>query len=297
MIKRSLISVSVASLSLLAFLFAGPAADAQRHGLTADVTLNQPVFLPGEDLLVNVRIVNHSGQSLALGEGQDWITFSIAGPGNVEVATKGSMPVAKPFTLPSGDMANVKFNPAPFYDLSQPGRYTIKATVKVAQWDQKFVCAQIVFTVERGAPLSDFPGLEFGMATDAGVTNAIPETRRYDLLKVTSQDEIKLYFRLSGPNGKVLRCYSVGRMLSFSVPEAKMDRFNNLHLLWQYSARDFSYLVITTSGDLLLRETHVYTETRPHLKASERNIVSVHGGVRKYTPWDIPSVVSESANK
>jgi hypothetical protein len=86
-------------------------------------------------------------------------------------------------------------------------------------------------------------------------------------------------------------------MLSFSAPEAQLDRFNNLHVLWQTGARNFTYLVYMPNGNLLLRETHVYTDTRPKLQAGDTGNVAVVGGIRTYTAQDIPSSTPESARK
>jgi len=53
-------------------------------------------------------------------------------------------------------------------------------------------------------------GIEFGLPTAPGATNALPETRPTPLIKVAYQDELKLYFQLTDSAGKTLRCYSVG---------------------------------------------------------------------------------------
>ena len=112
------------------------------------------------------------------------------------------------------------------------------------------------------------------------MTNAVPEIRRYALVKVAYQDQLKLYFRLTDQNGQTLRCSQAGPMLSFSAPEAQLDHFNNLHVLWQTGAKNFTYLVYMPNGDLLERETHVYTDTRPRLQVNDNDNVAVVGGVR-----------------
>ena len=57
--------------------------------VTVEVTQDQDQFLPGEALTTAVRITNRSGQSLRLGEDNDWLVFSVQGrehSGQVHVA-------------------------------------------------------------------------------------------------------------------------------------------------------------------------------------------------------------------
>jgi hypothetical protein len=272
-------------------------AQTQRHGVSAQLSLDQSVFLADEDMEVKVHITNRSGQALALGEGDDWLAVSIQGANNYMASKLGNMPVASPFTLGSGMVATRKFNPAPYFDIRQPGRYTVNATVQIPQWNQSVECKPVSFTVIEGIPLAGLAALEFGLPAAPGVTNAVPETRRYGLIKVSYQDELKLYFRLTDNTGKTLRCYPAGRMLSFSAPEVQLDHFNNLHLLWQTGAKDFTYLVFMPDGNLLVRETHLYTETRPRLQPNDNGNITVVGGVRLYSAQDIPSPSGEAAQQ
>jgi hypothetical protein len=45
--------------------------------VTVEVTIEQELFLPGEALPVAVKIRNHSGQTLHMGDAPDWLTFSV----------------------------------------------------------------------------------------------------------------------------------------------------------------------------------------------------------------------------
>ncbi|HWD19736.1 MAG TPA: hypothetical protein VHB20_10700 [Verrucomicrobiae bacterium] len=285
---------SPAVFAALALLALALPACAQR-GVTAALSLDQTVFLADEDMDLKVQIINRSGRSLALGGTPDWITFSVQGAEDYIAPKIGELPVVSPFVLGSGMAATRKFNPAPYIEIRRPGRYTINATIKIPQWKQAVACKPVSFTIVNGTPLAGFSGLEFGLPSAPGSTNA-PESRQYRLLKVAYQEQLKLYFQLTDKNGKTLRCYPLGHVLSFSAPEAQLDHFNNLHILWQTGARDFTYLAITTDGDLLMRQTYVYTETRPRLKLTENSNIAVEGGVRKYTAQDLP-IAAESARQ
>jgi len=278
-------------------LFIAPSARAQHFGVSAELSINQSIFLADEDMQVKVHVTNRSGQTLALGEGNDWLDVSIQGAEHYSPEKRGEIPLAGPFSLGTGMVATRRFNPAPYFDIRRPGRYTLNATVHIPQWNESVPCKPVTFTVIEGMPLPGLGALEFGLPVPPGVTNALPEIRRYALIKVAYQDELKLYFRLTDQNGQTLRCSQAGPMLSFSAPEAQIDHFNNLHVLWQTGAKDFTYLVFMPNGDLLVRETHVYTETRPRLQVNENGNVGVGGGVRLYNASDIPNSATEAARQ
>jgi hypothetical protein len=235
-----------------------------------------------------VRITNRSGQPLTLGQDDAWISFDIGGEHNFIASKLGAMPVRGPFTLLSGQSGSRELNPTPYFDFRRPGRYRIGATIKLAQWGEEITCKPAFFTVANGTALPNLGNLQIGVPPAPGVTNARPEIRRYSLLKVPYLDELKLYFRLTDDNGNTLRVFPLAPMLSFSDPEAQIDRANNLHVLLQTGARAFSYSVISPEGRLLARQTHDYAQTRPRLRASDDGRIFVAGGMRRPMASDVP---------
>jgi hypothetical protein len=145
--------------------------------------------------------------------------------------------------------------------------------------------------------LPNLANLQFGVPPPAGVTNVAPEVRRYSLLKLSNLNELKLYFRLTDVSGRVLRVFSIGRMISFSDPEAQIDRYNNFHVLYQTGAKSFNYSVINPDGQLVLRRTYEYTDTRPVLRPGSEGEVYVWGGMRQPAGNDIPPVETVSARR
>jgi hypothetical protein len=112
----------------------------------------------------------------------------------------------------------------------------------------------------------------------------VPEIRKYSLLQVTHDKELKLYFRLTDASGtRTLRVFPIDKLISFSSPEGQLDRFNNLHVLYQTGAHSFLYSVINPDGVLVGRETHDISATRPGLRPDKNGHISVveaHGVAR-----------------
>ena len=270
---------------------------AQFNGVTAELQLGQDEFLPAEDLQLKVRITNRSGQEITLGTDNDWLAISIVGENNATCPKLGDMPVQGPFSLLSGEVGTKTVNPTPYFDFRRLGRYRIMGKIRIPQWGQEIICKGVSFTVGYGVPLPKLANLQFGVPPPPGASNAPPEVRSYSLLKTSHLKELELYFRLTSSTGKVLRVFPIARMVSFSDPEAQIDRFNNLHVLCQTGARSFSYCVLGPDGQWVARQTYVYTDTRPELRVNAAGQILVADGARLVSANDYPPVSAESARQ
>jgi hypothetical protein len=263
-------------------------AQAQPNGVTAELQIDQDHYLPDEDVLVKVRIVNRSGQPVVLGTDKQWITFDVIGEHEYIVPKLGEMQVFSPFTLLSGQAVTREFNPTPYFGYRRMGRYRLGAIIKVPQWKQEVVCKPVLFTITEGLPLRGLENISVGVPPPPGVTNAAPEVRHYSLLRVTFLDQMKLYFRLTDDHGRALRVFPLARMVDFGLPETQLDRANNLHVLFQTGSHVFTYTVLDPNGSLLARQFHEVVQTRPSLRLTEDGQVYVGGGFRLVTENDIP---------
>ena len=270
-------------------------AQAQPNGVTAELQLDQDQFLPDEDVPVKVRIVNRSGQPVVLGTDKQWITFDVIGEHEYVVPKLGEMQVLSPFTLLSGQAVTREFNPTPYFGYRRTGRYRLGAIIKLPQWKQEIACKQVAFTITEGLPLTDLGDLSVGVPPPPGATNAAPEVRRYSLMKVSSLDQMKLYFRLTDDRGRTLRVYPLARTVGFGRPEVQLDSANNLHVLFQTGAHILTYVVIDANGAMLARQFHEFTQTRPALRHSDDGRVYVGGGRRVLTLNDIPAPAPDTA--
>jgi hypothetical protein len=251
--------------------------------LGVDVVLDQEQFLPGEAIPVSVKISNRSGQKLNFGTEADWLTFEIESRDGLVVPKIGEAPVLGSFELESAERATKHVDVAPYFAVRQPGRYSVIATVRIKEWKGQLVTSPPRnFNIVEGAKLWE---QEFGVPTSPGVTNDIPEVRRYVLQQVNFlKGQLRLYLRLTDASGgKVFRVVPIGMILSFSHPEPRIDKFSNLHLLYQNWAHSFSYTVFNPDGDILERQTYDYTDSRPHLQVDEAGRISVVGGERRVT--------------
>jgi hypothetical protein len=130
---------------------------------------------------------------------------------------------------------------------------------------------------------------EVGVPQGPGATNTLPEVRRYALVQVNGLNgQIRLYLRLSDAQGNGLRVSSIGRLVSFGRPEPQLDNVSRLHLIYQSGPSAFTYVVFNPRGDLVVRQTYDYIATRPRLRRGDDGNISVIGGVRRLTDYDVP---------
>src|SRR4030095_560411 len=179
-----------------------------------------------------VRIINHSGQTLRLGDEPDWLSFSIEGGNGLVLPNQGEPPLQGEFELESSKMATKRVDLAPWFPLTVPGRYVVTASVKFKQWGYEKASPPKGFNVINGAKLWE---QEFGVPTHGDASGSFPEVRKYILQQANFlKANLRLYLRVTDPTeGKIYRVAQLGPMLSFSRPEAQVDQASNLHVLYQ----------------------------------------------------------------
>ena len=260
-----------------------------RAQVSVEVVLDQEQFLPSESVPVAVRITNRSGQALHFGADANWLTFSVESADGFVVVKNSDVPVPGEFDLDSSQMAIKHVDLAPYFVMSQPGRYRIIATVRIKEWNAEVASPPKGFDVIHGAKLWS---QDFGLPAPAGMTNRVPDVRRYSLIEANYlRSQLRLYVQVSDESeARVFKVSAVGPLVSFSQPETKLDRLSNLHVLYQSGAQASTYAVANPSGDIIRRETYDYFNSRPRFNVNDNGDVVVVGGVRRVKPGELPQV-------
>ncbi len=262
--------------------------------VTVELTQEQEQYLPAESLPLAVRITNRSGQSLRLGQTDDWLTFTIEAHDGHIVPKLGEVPVAGEFVLDSSQVVTLHVDVAPYFVLTRLGRYSITATMQLKEWHQSVRSKPKNFDIIQGVQLWE---QEIGLPESVSGTNAMPEVRKFVLQQANYvKSQVRLYVRLTDASGaKTLRVFPIGPMVSFGRPEPQVDKFSNLHLLYQSGPHSFSYFVINPHGETIARRTYNYGDKRPRLAPDAEGKVLVVGGVRRPASTDIPPSKDEAA--
>ena len=254
--------------------------------VTVEILTYQDEFLPGEAIPVIARITNRSGQKLTFGHEKNWLKFAVQAHEGYVATRETEIPMDSEFTLESSERANVRVNITPLFQLDKVGHYQITATVAIPEWKRQFTSGLKGIDVITGARIWH---QEFGMPKADSDTNSVPDLRVYALQEANYlRSHLTLYAQVTDSDGKFNRVTSIGPMISFGQPDAKVDKFSDLHILYQDGPRSFSYNVVNPNCDVVIRQTFDYT-TRPRMVADDEGNITVQGGSRRVTHDDIPA--------
>jgi hypothetical protein len=256
-----------------------------------ELVQDQDQYLPQEAIRLAVKITNTSGQPVQLGAAPDWLTFNVESTDQSVVLKNGDVPVVEPFDLESSQTGIKHVDLQPYFQLRRIGRYKVTATMRIQTWALTVTSAPIYLDIIHGAELWS---QTFGLAP---TPDAPPDPRKYALVKANFlREQLRLYLQVS--NGDVSQIYKVaplGPMVSFSTPEEKVDRQNQLHVLWQTGASSFFYVVASAAGAVVSRNVYDDFKSRPHLAVTTEGEVVVNGGTRRLKPEDVPYIKSPAA--
>jgi hypothetical protein len=254
--------------------------------VTLELALDQDQFLPKEPLRLTVKITNASGQQLHLGADPDWLTFNVESEEERAASKIGDVPVVEPFDLESSQMAIKHVDLEPYFEMSQIGRYKVTATMRIKAWGLTINSAPIRLDIIHGAELWS---QDFGVLV---ASNQPPESRKYALLKANYlREQLRLFLQVGSSDGAhIYRVRPLGPMVSFSIPEAAVDRTSQLHVLWQTGAQAFSSLVISADGSITSSDIYDDFNSRPRLSVTPDGDVVVAGGVRRLRPEETPAI-------
>jgi len=266
-------------------LLAAVAAEAQ---VSVSLKVEHEQYLAGESIQVRVRVENVSGQTLDLGNTDDWLTFFVESGEGRSVQKIAEVPVRGPFDVKTSEAATKQLNIAPYFSISEIGHYKITAALKVDQWGgTTWTTDPVSFMIIGGSQVVSLP---FGHPRPS----APPEMMAYSLLKVHRDNELKLYFRLvEQATGAITKTYGIGGLASFSTIDARLDRLNRMHLLYQNGARGFTHCVFDTSGEWIYRQSYEISSNRPSLYSTDTGDITVLGGLRRLSREDFSKVAPQ----
>jgi len=254
--------------------------------VTVELALTQEQFLPGESMVVAAKITNQSGRQLHFGADANWLTFSVESLDSFVVNKTGEVPVIGEFDLESSQMGTKRVDIAPYFSVTRPGRYKVIATLRIKDLSAQTTSPAKTFDIITGAKL---------WAQDFGVpsaTNGAPEMRKFSLEQASYLNaSMRLFVQLGDvTDSRIYKTTLLGQSISFSRPEAQIDRKSILHVLWQSAGQAFTYCQVNPAGEVVLRETYDDVNSRPRLTVNESGDMVVIGGVKRVKPGETPAV-------
>ena len=253
---------------LLASVFLARSASAQMQ-VTLEMT--RSLYMMHEAILAKISITNLSGrdQNFSDSPGHPWFSFEVF------AGKDGLIPPINPnyhlgdLYVPTGQTVTRNINLTPLYGLQEYGPHSIKAVLYDKETDKYFTSARRAIEITDGILL---------WKQSVGVPSE-NSTHTYSLLTHRLPAENRLYVRiLNDTVGRVVACFSIGRVLSFSPPERVLDNQNNLHVLQMVGPKAYLYTALSPNGEILSRDPYIDGKSNPHLVRDASGSVRVRGG-------------------
>jgi hypothetical protein len=278
---RSLIPVFVA------FWTSAWTIQAQTSALELGLVMDENVFLPGEDVLVGVRIANLTGRPVTFGSTADWLRFHVETKRGEIIQPLGPVPVLGEFTLEPTQVGTKWWNIQPYFAFEGPGGYLLHVELNLPEWDQQLLSDGLAFSIQSARKIWE---VAVGVPPTVGQPEAAPEIRRYALQTATRRDGRKLYARVTDESeSRIYRVVLLDRMLSFDNREQQVDAASKLHVLFQTGGITYTYCALNPQGELVARQRIDITNAgRPRLFKKPDGSIEIDGGRRVPTPSDIP---------
>jgi hypothetical protein len=278
------------TISLLVFTATARAQPGVAGLIRVGLETAQDEFIPGEAMVARIGITNLSGRTINFRATEPWLNLSIVDSQNLPVNKLEEVSIHEDFSIANGEIASIPVEVNRFFEMIDPGRYSIRMTVSVRELGDEIHSAKAAAVqVVKGTVLWE---QEFGVPGREGTP---PEARKFALQQAPTGrlKKLNLYVRLSDAGGaKILKTFPISTLVGFSKPEAQIDASSNFHVLNQSGQRSFDYFVFDPEGTVIIHQIHEYSDTipstRPRLGHDPDGRILVLQGQRRFTARDIP---------
>ena len=231
-------------------------------------------YLLYESMMVNVEVSSYAAGPMNLvdQESAPWLRFDISRSNGEHIGMVEPGYLAGNIVLNGGQTIAKTVDVVAYYQIREPGRYQIRALVKVAGYGATFASAVKVFEVVGGHTL---------LTKSVGVKEEDDKEsiRTFSVIEVLLPPKSWLYSRIEDQKtGIVYGVIPLGEWVTFSPPKAELDKDGNFHVLHQAQPRQFHYSVITPKASVMKRELYRNYNSLPGFKRTEDGQIKVVGG-------------------
>ena len=243
--------------------------------IAVKLNIGRRIHLLNEPVLATVSVTNNSGRELMLADADlgQWFSFTITGRDGRNLPPRDPNYSVAPLSLQPGETVKRTVNLNELYTLTEYGLHKVRANIFHAGMNKYFGSNADNLELTEGRQISK---QTVGVPEGAG-----DETRSYALLTLDSGEGRNLYVRISGSDGVVYGCYSLGKLFEGSRPETQLDAANNLWILQFAGQRNYLLSRIGVNGDFQAQSTYVTPKSKPYLRKLANGKLQIVGAVRE----------------
>lgn len=242
--------------------------------VTVRLDMERERYLLYEPMTATVEIGNYGASEVQLAdqESMPWLRFEINRSNGERIGMVGPGFLAGAVALAPGRAIAKSADLVAYYMIRAPGKYRIRALVKIAGGSGSFASRERSVEVVGGRQILAKPA---GFKDESGKDCL----RNYVVLETRLATQVWLYARTEDqPGDTIYGVVPLGEWVTFSTPTAETDRNGNLHVLHQAQPRLYRYSVISPNSVVLKRELFSNYNTVPQLQRTEDGQVKMVGG-------------------
>lgn len=218
--------------------------------LSASLSIPKTQYVAGEPVVVVVTIANHAGQTLTFaGDARTpWLDFIVKDRHGESVTPRGRSVFGK-MTIRAGESLSREVDLAQFFQLSEPGNYSVGALVHMpGEGTGGASTNRVLFNQSPGAPY---------WTQKVGIPGKPGQTREFRLLNFSGDEKSQIYAQVvDNRTGNPVRTFLLGDVLMLRKPLATVDRQQRMHVLFLGTPTMWIHCQVDTDGKLLERQIH-----------------------------------------
>lgn len=241
--------------------------------------MSKSQYVAHEPVLATVTVTNNVGRDLLIhsegvGRGTiSWLDFAVtSGRNSLSPRTKLSF---KAVTIPAGRSISKTIDLTGLYRVTEAGNFRGHAVVRLPDGAGAFKSNSVPFTVTKGREI---------FRQRVGDPNS-HSVREFRLSTHHASQKTSLYVHVVDVRtGKTMQAFRMGEAITYQKPKAKVDRNNNLHVLFLTAPDTYAHGRVSPDGKYL--GTKYFKSApgrRPSLAIFATGEVVVAGGV-SYDP-------------
>jgi hypothetical protein len=245
-----------------------------RAQVNVRLDLERDRYVLYEPMVATVDVQNYSAVTLQLVDEEiaPWLRFEINRSNGERIGMVGPGFLAGAVTLVPGQVHAKSADLVAYYQIRAPGKYRVRAIVKVGKLGGFFGSRETTIEVVPGRQVVSKLA---GFKDESGKEGL----RNYSVLEVRLGRQVWLYARVEDQNGdNIYGVLPLGEWVTFSTPTADADKDGNFHVLHQAQPRHFVHSIISPKGGVLRRESLSNYTSVPELKRLPDGVVKTVGG-------------------
>ena len=247
------------------------------------IVMNRKVYMQYEPVYACVSLRNNSGRALIFGKDprlQGFIYFVITDHKGRTIAKRSGKEInTTGLVLKPGEVRDLVFSVNEFYELDNPGIYSINVCVAHNLLPKELKCrTDRTFRIETGVEVwSATVGVPDLSENSKSLAPA--KERKYGV-RVLTEHPYKHYYLFVEDNEMVYGVSRIGREVASEKFKAEVDMLGRIHLLMPMSSKVFHYLTFSVDGMNTASSYWRTSDTIPTLyRDTKSGIVRRVGGV------------------